>query len=541
MKFYILWLIVICSLFIKCAKTDKLDSYIMDRAAEYIEEHPDSSLLILNQLKLDKLSNIKDRARYALLKSMALDKNLIDVTEDSLTSIALEYYTKHGSPDDILKAYYYNGKVNSYSGFYDGAIENYIKAEQYVQKSKDYIAIGRLYNAKMRIYMSIYDVKSAVEPGKLSAYYYLIAKDTSRYITALNSLSSVHLAANQFEELEGTFAQIKQLEQMMTLSHKCAYYVNMINYKIAIKDSLQIKEAVSNYIGSFIGKENLINWLVLIRAYSELKDYDRAIDAIIKYKQYNNKYEDIFYYFASDVYQSLSNYQQALEYLKLYQNHSSKEDIKIFQSNAKFIEEKYILEKKQLTQQNYILVLILSIFLIVFALILFSIFILNLVRKRDKKLCEVEEQRQILRNEYEKALVEQKRLKTLISKNKLNKEVVKVLEERMLILNNFIVSDISGLNMSNAIQELKLYLNNNERFLKSTRLSFELTHPKFVSYLLENKLSDLEISCCCLYCIGLNGSEISNFLNIKYYYKQSSTIRKKLKIHSVNIDNFLII
>ena len=34
---------------------------------------------------------------------------------------------------------------------------------------------------------SIFDIEKAVRPAELSAYYYLLAKDTSRYLTALNS------------------------------------------------------------------------------------------------------------------------------------------------------------------------------------------------------------------------------------------------------------------------------------------------------------------------------------------------------------------
>ena len=79
-----------------------------------------------------------------------------------------------------------------------------------------------------------------------------------------------------------------------------------------------------------------------------------------------------------------------------------------------------------------------------------------------------------LDNEYEKAIIEQNRLRALISKNKLTKDIIKLLEERMSILNNFIVSDISGTNMEKSLQGLKNYLSDNEKFLHSTRMSFEL-------------------------------------------------------------------
>ena len=109
------------------------------------------------------------------------------------------------------------------------------------------------------------------------------------------------------------------------------------------------------------------------------------------------------------------------------------------------------------------------------------------------------------------------------------------------IKNNNYIRTSKGDEINEKLEGLKNYLSDNEKFLHSMRLSFELTNPKFISYLRKLGLSDWETSCCCLYCIGLNGSEIANFLNIKYFYKQSSVIRKKLGIQSAtNIDKFLV-
>ena len=48
-----------------------------------------------------------DRAVYALMYSRALDKNYIDVTDDSLINISIDYYADRN--DDLYKemSYYY--------------------------------------------------------------------------------------------------------------------------------------------------------------------------------------------------------------------------------------------------------------------------------------------------------------------------------------------------------------------------------------------------------------------------------------------------
>lgn len=540
MQRYLVVLLTLISFF-SCSKKNSDISIILDKAENCMEEHPDSSLNILNTLQLNSLTVKEDRARYALLKSMALDKNYVDVTSDSLISIALDFYKRYGSPDYKLKAFYYNGKVKMYAGDYDEALENYIKAEKYVRNSSDLLAIARLYNSKMNIYKSIYDIKQAIVPAKLSANYFLQAKDTVRYIRALNSLSSILLGANDFTSLEETFKLLETLKSRMNSFHMSSYYANIINYKIAVKDST-VGDSIEQYLEVLKSKEDIINWVVLARAYTELQEYDKAAASLERYELYNGELSDLYLYFASEVYSAKGNFEKAYKYLKIHNDNSSKEYNTLFKSDAKFLEERFYGEEKRLSQRYLIIILVLIIALVILLVIHISIFVRHLFQKKSEKLKEIEEQKKYLHNEYEKAIIEKNNLKSLISRNKLSKEFIKLLEERLQILNNFIVSDISGTNMEKSLTLLKNYLRDNKKFFHSTIMTFELTHPMFISYLKKRGLTEWEIGCCCLYCIGLNGSEISNLLDIQYFYKQSSTIRKKLDVQSsINIDKFLLI
>ena len=69
----------------------------LDQAEALMTEHPDSALSILQEVDEAQLSTKAQQARFALLLSMALDKNYIDVASDSLIRPAVEYYEKHGS------------------------------------------------------------------------------------------------------------------------------------------------------------------------------------------------------------------------------------------------------------------------------------------------------------------------------------------------------------------------------------------------------------------------------------------------------------
>lgn len=69
----------------------------LNHAEELMSEHPDSAWHILESIDRKALDSRRIRARHALLSSQALDKNYIDVNNDSLIRIAIDYYAKHGS------------------------------------------------------------------------------------------------------------------------------------------------------------------------------------------------------------------------------------------------------------------------------------------------------------------------------------------------------------------------------------------------------------------------------------------------------------
>lgn len=117
----------------------------------------------------DDLTTRKVQAKYALLYSMALDKNYIDVTNDSIIAPAASYYTNHGAADDRLKTYYYLGRIAMNGGEYETAMTHFVKAEQYADKCKDNVAVGLLHNAKMYLYQNLYDTERMISAAKKSA------------------------------------------------------------------------------------------------------------------------------------------------------------------------------------------------------------------------------------------------------------------------------------------------------------------------------------------------------------------------------------
>ncbi|MBQ3613962.1 MAG: tetratricopeptide repeat protein [Bacteroidales bacterium] len=108
---------------------------VLDDIESYIMERPDSALVVLESMDLDMLTTERDRAHHALLHAMALDKNYIDVVDDSLAKTALTYFSKKGPEKYKARALYYLGLSYYYAGDYEKAITGFTEAEIVAEKS----------------------------------------------------------------------------------------------------------------------------------------------------------------------------------------------------------------------------------------------------------------------------------------------------------------------------------------------------------------------------------------------------------------------
>ena len=143
-----LLMIFSCTLIDTRTTLNDVESYIMER--------PDSALAVLESIDRKDLKTSSIRAHHALLHAMALDKNYIDVTDDSIASVAVDYYLKHGSKKNRARALYYLGKSYYYSQQYDKAILEYSKAER-VAVECDSLYLGMIKTAKAGIYNRTYN------------------------------------------------------------------------------------------------------------------------------------------------------------------------------------------------------------------------------------------------------------------------------------------------------------------------------------------------------------------------------------------------
>lgn len=174
----------------------------LHRAEMLMNEHPDSALAVLNILSPDAMGKERTRAHYALLYTQAQDKNYIDETNDSLITLAADYY-RH--TDDVRRkflSHYYKGRVLSNAGNYLDATSCYMEAEQLADVVGDDYLVGLLYAEMGRIYRLYYDYPKSLEAYQKAAECYERAgKMRHRNYMWLNQ-SSVFRNMNNYKECE---------------------------------------------------------------------------------------------------------------------------------------------------------------------------------------------------------------------------------------------------------------------------------------------------------------------------------------------------
>lgn len=115
MKSYRILYLLILLIFVSCSE-NKEARELFAKVESVMEEHPDSALAMLDSAHINRTRLSNDiEGKYALLYTMAQDKNGLDVDDDSLIRIAYNYYKDKTEDSLYAKGQYYMGKYLSFN------------------------------------------------------------------------------------------------------------------------------------------------------------------------------------------------------------------------------------------------------------------------------------------------------------------------------------------------------------------------------------------------------------------------------------------
>ena len=539
---------------LSCSKADLETERTLADVASFIEERPDSALTILDTMDSFSLTTSALKARHSLLLAMARDKNYIDDTTDSIIAPAVSWYRRHGSADEKLLMNYYRGRIAMNAGDYETAMRWFADGSRFSEKARNKVWSGRLCNAKSQVYQHLFDSSSAIDAALRSADYYAAAGELSRYYDAINNVACV------YEQLLDTANALHYLgilrdnwDDLDESQHSC-YYAGMLSI------SSDKKPVLEQYLCD-VNDEQVIYWVIVAKSYFETGNYEQASRALKMAEKYVGTQGLDYKWVNALVQEATGEYRSAAKSYREFIGANGNNNIDIFESDTKFVEER-IATNRTINHQLYIILIIVLSLMVSF---LFGILLwvrhsslkkihkmsekahkaeTELLEKENRRL-EEERIRAVREKEeyermYNEAVSRIELLERIKKEPRLGKGVRDVVDKYLSVLNKFIAAHVSKTFDKDAKAELAALMGEQKDFLKSIGLAFSLSHPNFIGYLNKCRLNDWEKGCCCMFCIGLNNSEIADYLKRPSFKNDLTTIRGKLKVERrTNIGIFL--
>ena len=536
MKLHYIYILGIILILASCTRHSQEWETLQD-VETYIETHADSALATLQGILPENLANDEEKAKHALLLSMALDKNYIDRTDFEVLQPAIDYYPHKGTADEKLRTYYYEGRIFQNKGDHASAIIRFNRALTQGGTSDDIRTKARIHFAQANIYHNLYQFDKYVEENKQAAELFEEAGLTNSYANCLLRIINGYTLLKDKENAQRTIDTCRPMLPSLSIGKRNEYYCAYLIHLIDNGTKEEIASVLQEYRNATPTER--LDWLTIAKAYMAIGDHQEAFSSIQNFHSSSNIKEDIRHHaILTQIYQKIDQPDNALKTYLNYTNITDSIKLATYEKNAQFIEEFHQHEmesiQQQATQDKIVLVAIIVI--LILSIVCIWIYVRFTISRKEKEKYRL----QCLDIETERD-----NLTLLLAQQKaeLSKEAQTALAERISLLNRFFTAHIINDEKSSTKlqKEMEALINNRDTFMDSTRLSFAVSHPRFIQYLKNHGLTEWEINYCCLYALGLKGKEVGAYIKMRSHYNVSSLIREKLGIneHDTNLSIYL--
>ena len=274
---YCIFLLFILVALISCNDPKPLTE-TLHRSEALMNEHPDSAWTLLNTISPDEMEQNRNRALYALLYTQAQDKTYRDETNDSLISVAVDYYR---DTDDVRRkflSYYYKGRVHFNTKDYLSATTCYMEAEQLADELGDDYLAGLLYAELGRIYRLYYDYPKSLEAYQKAAECYERAGKIRHRNYMWYNQSSIFRNLAQYTESENLLRKAllsgKDIKDSVLIRNSIGNLVMLCIEQQRMSEAKQLYEELRYYVGTNYGSSSFMGKLA--KMYNSVGDFMKA-------------------------------------------------------------------------------------------------------------------------------------------------------------------------------------------------------------------------------------------------------------------------
>ena len=355
----------------------------------YISERPDSALTVLESIDRSDLRSRRSEAHHALLHAMALDKNYIDVTDDSLASVAVRYYRKHGPKKYLARSLYYKGLSYYYNMEYDKSIIELSKAEP-VAAMHDSLYLGFINVLRADIFNINYNSLEEITALEKALDIYKSLKSEYYIDVAKLRLSQAYTSEEKYEEAE---VLLKGLLKSGRLNQRMnAQTMGDYAFLMGIRPDADYKTAVT-YFEKTAGIENgrylsRQDYWVWAHTLAETGDIERSRPIVEMLRPIDTS--GTAYYWQYAIAKSQGKTSEALDLFEKFSDRNNEEVIQILRQSISTVQRDYYQSQYEIADykahnRSLILIVLIVSSLLLITLILFSALRYRRIKEEEKE------------------------------------------------------------------------------------------------------------------------------------------------------------
>lgn len=539
----------------------------LDRAEMVMNEHPDSALKILEPMDRQALETPERKARHALLLSQALDKNYIDVDNDSLIGEAVRYYSHHGKDEDRAKAHYYYAVVKGNASESGTAVKALLTAREYVEKTDDDRMKGLIYTYLGNLYYEQFCFDDAVTAYSEAADAF---KKTNQTFYLLYTMRRKGVSLNLIDKKPEALACLSEAKQIALDAKDTTSLLEIVTSLGGVQmlaDSITLplyKQDIFNLYKKYTnGKIPINHYPTIGYTYFIEKNVDSARwyyqNYLLQHSQITNFNVGIFIVM-SQVEDLAGNYEKALEYKHLYIQYSDSLNT-IFQNNLlQYYEQRYTtenLEKEyiglRLIHKYEIASFTLAAFIILIGCSVLIASHKKALRKKNRKIAEYKQYIQEGNEHYAKLTRQYDEIrKDVHLQDERSQTLFTLLGNRIKSLQQLLEwASVYEKNTENFYRHFKEHIKvaagKNRELAEDVIAIANLSCHGIIDHLRENypTLSLHELCYCGFICLGFSSESIRilyNHTNVYSIYTMRSKIRNKLGLtnQAQNLEEYIL-
>lgn len=306
----------------------------------YIAARPDSALSVIESMDSTALKTRGLKAHHALLHAMALDKNYIDVTDDSLALTAVNWYRNHGPKKNLARSMYYLALSYFYDRQYDRSIVKLAETEPIAEKY-DSLYWGFVKVLQADIYSINYNEIAELEALQQALDIYCSLNDEYYINVAKTRLSTSYINNEKYDEAS---LLLKELIESRNLNHRMKLKtIGDYAFLMAIKPDADYSQADYYYekvafeeSGRYMSKQDYWVWAY---ALSKAGKTDKALEIIKSLEQVDTS--STAYHFLYLIAKNQNNITDAFRYLEKFSEKNNEEVIEILKQSISVIQRDY--------------------------------------------------------------------------------------------------------------------------------------------------------------------------------------------------------